>query len=269
MRKGIKNVYCSQACCKDYRKKNKGSNPRYKSSNVLFCDYCGQLISVSSDRQNRDRHHFCSRECFSKWRSENLIGELASNYKNSQHEYSCEVCGKLFYSYHKNRKYCSRICKSNAQKNQITLVCDKCGASYKTAKSVYDWGKNRGCIHNFCSTECANAFHVGVGSPNYIQDRTKVKNEDHCARQSAEMKIWREAVFTRDNYTCQMCGKRSKIGNPIYIQAHHIKPFSKYPELRYEVNNGITLCDECHKKTYKHEAEFEDNFRWSTQPTNS
>jgi 5-methylcytosine-specific restriction endonuclease McrA len=55
---------------------------------------------------------------------------------------------------------------------------------------------------------------------------------------------WRKTVFERDDYTCQGCGITG-----VYITAHHIKSFAKYPELRLEVSNGITLCEECHKLT--------------------
>ena len=64
-------------------------------------------------------------------------------------------------------------------------------------------------------------------------------------------KNWRSLVFERDNWTCQTCGKRSQSGEPIYLEPHHIKGWTKYPELRYEVENGITLCLECHKLTRK------------------
>ena len=55
---------------------------------------------------------------------------------------------------------------------------------------------------------------------------------------------WREAVFLRDEFTCQFCGVRGG-----RLQADHIKPFFKFPELRLDVSNGRTLCVECHKKT--------------------
>jgi len=60
---------------------------------------------------------------------------------------------------------------------------------------------------------------------------------------STGYKKWRQDVFKRDEYTCQECGD---IG---YITAHHIKSWSKYSELRYDVSNGITLCEKCHSKT--------------------
>jgi hypothetical protein len=63
-------------------------------------------------------------------------------------------------------------------------------------------------------------------------------------RRSVMMKLWKEAVLARDNYTCQQCGSKGPD-----VRAHHIKSFTKHPELRYDVRNGSSLCLECHKKT--------------------
>lgn len=65
-------------------------------------------------------------------------------------------------------------------------------------------------------------------------------------RNSKEYKAWRAAVFKRDNYTCQICGKRG-----VKLNAHHKKRWSEHPELRYSVENGMTLCERCHKDVHR------------------
>ena len=64
-------------------------------------------------------------------------------------------------------------------------------------------------------------------------------------RHSLEYKLWRKSVFERDNYTCIVCGD-NKGGN---LNADHIKPFSLFIELRFDINNGRTLCIDCHRQT--------------------
>ena len=66
---------------------------------------------------------------------------------------------------------------------------------------------------------------------------------------SAEYKRWRTEVFLRDDFTCQDC----KITG-VYITAHHIKAFAHYPDLRFDIDNGKTLCEECHSKTDNYRA---------------
>ena len=59
-----------------------------------------------------------------------------------------------------------------------------------------------------------------------------------------QYKKWRFTIFVRDKFTCQKCGKTH-----IYLTAHHIKSFTDYPKLRFDLNNGRTLCEDCHKLT--------------------
>lgn len=68
---------------------------------------------------------------------------------------------------------------------------------------------------------------------------------------SSEYLAFRKAVLVRDDYTCQGCGIRNGFGKNVRLEVHHIKSYGEHPELRFDVNNGITLCRSCHNKTKK------------------
>jgi predicted restriction endonuclease len=91
---------------------------------------------------------------------------------------------------------------------------------------------------------------LGENNPNW---KGGISPNNILIRMSLEYKLWRESVFKRDNYTCIWCGKKQgwdkKTKSQNIIQADHIKPFCDYPELRFAIDNGRTLCLECHKTT--------------------
>ncbi len=63
---------------------------------------------------------------------------------------------------------------------------------------------------------------------------------------SAEYKKWRLDVFKRDEFTCVCCDETGK-----RLNAHHILSFKKYPSMRLEIKNGVTLCEECHTELHR------------------
>lgn len=62
-------------------------------------------------------------------------------------------------------------------------------------------------------------------------------------------KEWRKAVLERDNYTCQHCLRKCKKYEK-GLAAHHIKPYAKFPESRLDIDNGLTLCRQCHRRLH-------------------
>lgn len=82
-----------------------------------------------------------------------------------------------------------------------------------------------------------------VRGPAHPRWKGGITPENHRIRNSEEYKNWRKAVFVRDGYRCQECGS----GSP--LNAHHLRPFAYFPELRFEISNGQTLCIPCHEKT--------------------
>lgn len=84
-------------------------------------------------------------------------------------------------------------------------------------------------------------YHAGSQHHNWQGGKTQ---EAERIRKSSEYKEWRRAVFSRDNYTCQICEVRGE-----FLHADHILPFCAFPELRLVVSNGRTLCVPCHRKS--------------------
>lgn len=81
----------------------------------------------------------------------------------------------------------------------------------------------------------------GSLNPNWQGGTTPINDRE---RKSLRYRLWREEVFERDNFMCQICGLRG-----VELNADHIKPFALYPELRFEPTNGRTLCVPCHRQT--------------------
>ena len=93
--------------------------------------------------------------------------------------------------------------------------------------------------------------NVGVKNGRWIHDRSKVISNDR--KDSTEYVKWRKEVYKRDRWKCKIgnsecCGK---------IEAHHILPWRDYHNLRYDLNNGITLCHFHHPFGVKKEKEME------------
>jgi 5-methylcytosine-specific restriction endonuclease McrA len=59
-------------------------------------------------------------------------------------------------------------------------------------------------------------------------------------------KSWRKSIFVRDEYICQMCGKKGG-----ELHSHHLKNYAEFPELRLDLDNGLTLCKKCHNLVHR------------------
>ncbi len=102
-------------------------------------------------------------------------------------------------------------------------------------------------------------LRVGKDAPNW---RGGVTTENNLLRWCQDNKDLRKRVFERDDYTCQICGDRNGNGKTILLNAHHIKSWAEYPELRFEDSNCITFCVPCHKKIHKGEISFNNTHSW-------
>ncbi len=138
--------------------------------------------------------------------------------------------------------YCSKVCHNLAQKHVISKKCIICDTLFECRPS--ETHKYKTCE----KPECRLANKTGRNNPNWRHGQTSERKRDmSCVR----YKEWRKAVFQRDNYKCVLCDIKPKM-----VNADHILPWAYFPEHRYDISNGRTLCLDCHKKTYK------DVFEW-------
>lgn len=83
-----------------------------------------------------------------------------------------------------------------------------------------------------------------------------LKPENERLWNNFEYREWRKSVLKRDNYLCALCNEHEK-----EMHAHHILTKAKYPHLIFDINNGITLCEDCHFcKINNHEEQYEQFF---------
>ena len=167
---------------------------------------------------------------------------------NKQKEISkkCLFCNKIFVdreSLIDKRKFCSPGCKNlwcrgktaKTRGGKIQKTCLRCGKQFV----CWRYQKKK----QYCSKKCwceelserckgdKNMNWKGGISPRPLN--------------SKRYREWRKGVFERDNYICVKCG----YSGGRKLNAHHKKDWARFPELRYEVSNGETLCVDCHKLT--------------------
>lgn len=106
--------------------------------------------------------------------------------------------------------------------------------SQKTCMKRYGT-KNYGAIYSKEHTkELSPTWKGGV---NYSREE----------RATYEYNQWRKNIFKRDKYTCQCCGSKNGFGKTVVLESHHILNWKNNESKRYDIDNGITLCKECHK----------------------
>lgn len=129
----------------------------------------------------------------------------------------------------------------NKQQRNFKWVCKcECGNIVEVAGGKLTSGGTRSCGCLF------KERMSGENNPNWNPNLTEDEREKQRSIQSGEHRKWRKQVFERDDYTCQYCGQRG--GN---LHAHHLDGYNWCIERRFDLTNGVTLCEECHRDFHK------------------
>ena len=145
--------------------------------------------------------------------------------------FECEMCRRNFPNRQSKPlvRFCSQRCRDASP--QFKAMRKANGKKAKGRKCT--WGDR------------IAAARLGVPHP--TKRSGKLPFETWSDRETPEYKEWRRAVFERDRYTCQHCGIHTGLGKAVTLHAHHIKSYRKYAELRHDLDNGMTLCQSCHR----------------------
>ena len=147
--------------------------------------------------------------------------------------------GRTYSSRHKGRPLSERHKKALRVKHKGN------GGKYKrteyhkniTSKGLKEFYKKGGRL----GFRLKKYYNVGEKNSNWKGGITPTNEK---IRKSVQYKLWVKACLERDNYTCVFCFQRG--GD---LEVDHIKPFALFPELRFAIDNGRTLCADCHRKT--------------------
>jgi hypothetical protein len=206
------------------------------------CLLCSKVL-------NKKQNKFCSVKCARIVGNKALGKILHERVKDKYPRFmgKCKSCGNDIIAKNasfvkKNRQFCSISCKNKVQNKNRILTPEQRTKMAERARKIFTGRKltpeqcERRRINNL-----GNKSHFWLGG---------LTEENRKLRNCAKTKKWRDFCFKRDNYTCQDCKMH---GGRLCV--HHIINWSDDSQLRWEVNNGITLCWKCHYARHK-----KDNF---------
>lgn len=163
--------------------------------------------------------------------------ECHSKSKQKRIDLKCQQCGRNYWTFpsrttiQRNSKYCSIRCSSLSKNTKVDRVCKTCGTKFTISPSQLNYYKGAG---KYCSKQCS---YKGIAKE---AEKKPIKDKYGRSKRKAD-NTWKSAVREKYNYTCARCGKYDK-----YAHTHHVKPRSRFPELKHDVSNGICVCNSCH-----------------------
>lgn len=202
------------------------------------------VVPLFSPNEYNDAHQLLPFIC-EKHKDKGIMYKSYSNLKHKKVEFGCKYCNfelkninqRYSYTYidNKFKEKDYKLLSDNYLNvdDKLSFICNKHkdkGIQLTTFWSILHYTNN--CKY------CRYEMQSGDLHYNWMGGLT---TENELIRKSQQYENWRLNIFQRDKYTCQCCFING--GN---LNAHHIENFSTNEELRFDINNGITLCESCH-----------------------
>lgn len=234
-----------------------------RGAKTLTCDLCGKEFKRFLSNIHGGKN-FCSRICSIKGYKKEKFREVRLN---------CLTCGKEIITYKckkRYKKFCSLKCRNIDYAKRRGVQCGFFGKKHTEAVKIklkniaflqgkkppsrtgaIPWNKGKECLYARGDNNVMRRPEMRAYMSN-VQKGCRGNNWkggvsplNKRLRNGFLFKQWREEVFKRDKFTCRECGIMGGVLHP-----HHILGFSDFPTLRYNIDNGITLCASCHQKKH-------------------
>ena len=240
---------------------------------IYRCENCGKEFKRKKSRVERVEHMYCSYDCKYKhtvtltiqryekklgvdnlgvWLREKYIDEKQTirkimalcntksnrtiakllDYYEIEKRYGSEAVKTQWIDNEERRKQNSIRTKEqfNSKENREKLKAIMQTDDYKEKSRIAKLGKN-------------NPMYGVIGENNPLWNPNKTHEQRVKERKTYENAQWRNAVFERDDYICQCCNQKGGA-----LVAHHLYSYDIYEDKRYDIDNGIVLCEKCHKQ---------------------
>lgn len=137
-----------------------------------------------------------------------------------------------------------KTCGQDKQNRFIWRCSCDCGATkdIRGRSLVQGLTKSCGCLAAESAAASGKLGRAKIsGSKSHLYNARLTEEHRSLWRSSLRLREWRSAIFKRDNFTCDICLSRGETMN-----AHHLDSWAHYPDRRFDLTNGVSLCRACH-----------------------
>lgn len=213
----------------------------------LICDYCGDIYHTKWQCYFKQKaksviNKDCCKNCC-ELKAEEAITERFGGYDKFFLQTNSKRKATNLKRYGFENVFASKEIKERIKNTNI----ERYGLSSSAASEVITEKRKKTCLERY-----GVEHYVELFKGKFIKENSPVwkggVKYSRVERASYEYIQWRKSVFARDEYTCKSCGAKNGCGHTVELHAHHIRNWKDNINDRYNIDNGITLCHNCHMK---------------------
>ena len=212
---------------------------------VIQCDYCGREYTKMWHQYLNERSGAVQTDCCGECKAKKIEETTLKKY-GVRSQFSLQSVRDKIAKTNLDKYGCENPFAANEVKDKIARTCvSRYGHKSASQADVVKEKIKKTCLERYgVEYYILKQVHYGVENPRWKGGVAYHRQE----RSTIDYIRWRSSVYVRDQYTCQKCGAHTGNGKAVTLNAHHIRNWRDNEDLRYDINNGITLCKKCHDR---------------------